>query len=167
MSAAIDVDRGIVFKQVVKFDAKNKNKFEPDEQYGGLAVYMYIDTPGVYYNVHGKEVPAAMAQKAGYDVTHLGKLRGKQLALAEFDRKLRAELEIELAEDEVVLAEAGEWKIIGLPADRAKVVDKETGEPVTAVPMSRSDAKKLLAELVAVNAQVDDVKDQANGSKKA
>lgn len=159
---AIDVDRGVIFRQIVKFDAKNPNRFEPDHQYGGLSVYMYVDTPGVYFDVHGKEVAPALAKKAGYDTTKLGKLRAKALALEEYNERLKAELAIELEGDEEVLAEAGDWKIVALPNDRAKVVDKETGEAVTAVPMSRKDAKQLLSDLVSVN---EETAIQAKGAK--
>jgi hypothetical protein len=167
---AIDLDRGVIIRQIVKFDTKNTHKFEPDEKYGGVVVHMYVDEPGVYYNVHGKKLPDAIAKYAGFDTDKLSKLRNKRLAVLAFEERVRAELEIELDEDEVVLGEAGEWKIIGLPMDRAKVVDKETGEMVTPVPLSRTDAKILLKELVAVNEdgkKNEVAKDKINGRSQA
>lgn len=141
--SAIDVDRGVTIRQIVKFDGP---KFEADVSLGGLTVYMYKDEPGIFLDAHGKRVPDALAAKAGYDIVRLGKLRAKRAAIEAFSARMAEELAVEDGE-EVTLAEAGDWKVIALPMDRAKVVDAYTGEAVTAVPMPRGDAIKLLEAL--------------------
>jgi len=162
----IDVDRGVSIRQVVKFDGP---KFEPDEKYGGLTVYMYKDTPGVYFDVHGNKLPDAIAKRAGYPVERLAKARAKREAMQHFEQRLSQELAME-ADEEVILAEEGGWKVLGLPMGRAKVVDVETGEPVTAVPMLRDDALAFLAELTGTQKEVEaaaqsEKKGKQNGSQ--
>lgn len=149
----IDVDRGVTIKQVVKFDKVNPNKFIPDPTYGGLTVYMYKDDPGKYYDVHGRPIPEGLAEKAGFDVKQLAKARHRREKLKEFDNQLAAALALE-QDEEIILKEAGVWKVVALPMDRAKVVDKETGEAITQVPMPRADALALLASLTSTDAEV-------------
>lgn len=151
----IDVDRGVSIRQIVAFDKVNNLKFQPDPKFGGLTVYMYLDTPGVYLDVHERAIPEALAEMAGFDVKTLAKQRHKREALAAFDAKLKAEMEIDVEEEEI-LAQMGDWKVIALPLERAKVVDIVTGEAVTAVPMPKADALILLASLVGV-AQDNDI----------
>jgi hypothetical protein len=141
----IDVDRGVSIRQVTKFE--NQYKFAPDPKYGGLTVYMYVDEPGIYYDVHGRLVPEGLAQLAGFEVDKNAKLRNKREAMAKFEKRLAEELLIETDDEEVVIAAEGDWKVVALPMDRAKIVDISTGEAVTAVPMPRGDALVLLAHL--------------------
>lgn len=148
MPQTIDVDRGVTMRQVVRFDAKNPHKFEPDPQYGGMTVYMYKDEPGVYYDVHHKVVPEAVAAKAGFDTTKLAKARRKREAMAQFEEKLRAELAMEV-EEEIILREGGGYKVIQLPEGRARIVDSDSNEAVTPVPMTKTEAIRLFGELTA------------------
>lgn len=145
MSHRIDVDRGVDIRQVVKFE--NQHKFAPDPRYGGLTVYMYMDDPGVYYDVHGNKLPEGIAKMAGFSIDKLAKARKKKEAMAQFEKRIAQELALE-QDEEIVIREAGDWKILALPMDRAKIVDKDTGEMVTPVPLSRSDADALLNHLV-------------------
>jgi hypothetical protein len=147
MLPSIDVDRGVSIRQIVKFDEKNPRKFEPDATYGGLTIYMYKNEPGVYYDVHGKKLPEALAKKAGFDTSTNAKLRKKRAAMADFEKQMAEALALEVEEEEV-LAQKGDWKVVALPMDRAKIVDVETGDTVTAVPMPRKDALMLLDNLV-------------------
>lgn len=167
----IDVDRGVTMRQIVRFDKDNPHKFEADATYGGMIVYMYKDDPGKYYDVHGKPLPEGIAKKAGFPVDRHAKMRKKREAMEAFEQKLRQELAAEM-DEEVILAEAGDWKVVALPMDRAKVVDKETGEAVTAVPMPQADALALLEHLTGTAEQVKKVevnsaKGKSNGSAQA
>lgn len=144
----IDIDRGVTLRQIVTFnDPTNPRKYEPDINYGGMAVYMYKDEPGVYYDAHGKVVPELMAQKAGFPTDKLAKAKRRRDAVAALEAQFRAELEADDQDEAVVLAEAGGYKVIALPMGRAKVVDKDTGDSVTPVPMPVEAAKVLLGEL--------------------
>lgn len=144
----IDVDRGVEMHQIVKFDKVNSHKFEPDMKYGGLTVYMYVDEPGIYYDVHGNKLPEGIAKLAGYAVDKLAKQRRKKEALAAFDEQMRKELSMEPDEESRVLAEDGDWQVVSMPGGRAKIVDKDTGRPVTAMTLAEKDAIVLLKELV-------------------
>ena len=148
LQGAIDVDRGVTIRQIVKFDEKNRHKFEPDPQYGGLTVIMYKDAPGTYFDVHGHKVPEEIAGKAGFPIAQLAKARKHREKLAELDQMLRLELNLE-NEEEIIMEQAGDYKVIALPMDRAKIVDIETGNSVTPVPMPRSDAMMLFKSLTA------------------
>lgn len=145
MPMEIDVDRGVSIRQITKFE--NQHKFTPDAKYGGLTVYMYKSEPGIYYDVHGRLVPEGLAGMAGFEVEKNAKLRNKRDAMAKFEKRLAQELAIETEDEEVVIVEEGDWKVVALPMERAKIVDKATGEAVTAVPMPRADALVLLAHL--------------------
>lgn len=169
----IDVDRGVTMRQIVRFDRDNPHKFDADPSYGGMIVYMYKDDPGKYYDVHGKPLPEGIAKKAGFPVDRLAKMRKKREAMEAFEQKLKTELATEM-DEEVVLAEAGDWKVVAMPMERAKVVDKETGEAVTAVPMPQADAIALLEHLTGTAEQVKKVelssaepKGKSNGSAQA
>lgn len=171
LHGAIDVDRGVTMRQVVAFDSVNPSKFMPDPKFGGLTVYMYKDEPGIYYDVHGNKLPDGMAKIAGFPVDKLAKQRMKREAMTRFEQQLRAQLELETAEADVILAEDGNWQVIELPMERAKVVDKTTGEPVTAVPMPKADAilfLQLLTEAKAeANVEVQEPKGAKSGSTQA
>lgn len=167
MASTIDVDRGVHIKQIVKFDPKNAVKFDPDQMYGGITVYMYVDEPGKYFDVHGRDVAIALAKRAGFDTDRLAKVRNRQLAVRKFESDLAKELALELDEEEVILAEKGSWKVRALPMERAQVIDIETNEPVTPAPMLRADAIRLLDELVGAEDEQEKNEVKSNGSKKA
>jgi hypothetical protein len=164
---AIDIDRGVSMRQVVRFHKDNPHKFEADPLYGGMTVYMYKDTPGVYYDVHGRNVPEGMAAKAGFDVSKMAKMRRKREAMADFERQMAQALAMEDSEEEI-LATKGSWKVVGMPMNRAKVVDIETNEAVTPVPMPREDALILLAALNETDESLSETKTkQAKGADKS
>lgn len=144
----IDLDRGVTIRQIVAFtDHTNPRHYEPDINFGGLAVYMYKDDPGKYYDAHGKPLPEGIAERAGFPVGKLAKARKRKEAVAKLEAQFRAELEADELDEVRVIAEAGEWQVIELPMGRAKVVDKETGDSVTPVPLPIEAAKVLLGEL--------------------
>lgn len=57
----------------------------------GMDIYMYVDTPGVYFSAHGEEVDSKLAEQAGFPVDNQLKLRARndamKVALAEIDAK--------------------------------------------------------------------------------
>lgn len=161
---AIDVDRGVTMRQTVVFDKNNPSKFLPDPRYGGVTVYMYKDEPGIYYDAHGNKVPEGVAKIAGFDTGKLAKLRHKREAMAQFEAKLRKQLELENQDAQVVIAEAGDWQVIEMPLDRAKIVDKTTGALVTAVPMAKGEALLFLATLTET-AEEGKIQSDANSKK--
>lgn len=160
----IDVDRGVQIRQIVKFDSKNRARYDADLQYGGIFVYMYKDAPGVYYDVHGNTIPKHMAALAGYPVTENAKKLKLAQASAEFRENMRKALEIESEEKKVVLAEAGDWQVLQLPMGHATVVDKATQRPVIAVTMTEADAMVFLQNLTQTEEEAK-VEDEANSSK--
>ncbi len=132
MSKDIDVNRGVMIQKHPSM---------------GL-VYMYIDEPGVFLNVFGKEVPNEIATQAGYDVKTLGKQKLKRERMASAMSAI--ELELELASEvgkEEVLWERGGYKVVGLPLGRAYVFDDE-GNQLNPTPIPRQEAKVLLDHLV-------------------
>lgn len=160
LHGAIDIDRGVSMRQVVKFESQHK--FMPDPKYGGLVVYMYKTEPGKYYDPHGRPVADAIAKLAGFDVERHARMRRRNDAMAEYERALNEELQTE-AGDEVIIAAKGGWKVVALPLERAKIVDEETGALVTAVPMSRKDALVLLDNLAGVKEDMNKIEKQGKG----
>lgn len=57
----------------------------------GIWVYMYNDTPGVFFAEHGMELPVEMARAAGYDVETLLRERKKRESLAALHLQVEAE----------------------------------------------------------------------------
>lgn len=145
--APIDVDRGVTMRQIVAFDKANPKRFEPDIKYGGMTVYMYKSEPGVYYDVHGNTIPEGIAKLAGFETDKLSKMRRKRLAVEAFKEQVSRQLNMEEDEETVILQTAGDWQVISLPNKRAKIVDKETGQIITPIPLPEKDALSLLKEL--------------------
>ncbi len=87
MTDGIDVNRGVRIKRHPSM---------------GL-VYMYIDTPGVFLNTFGKEVPDKIASQAHFDVETLGKERIKRERMAEAMTAIEIELELAITADEEII----------------------------------------------------------------
>jgi len=131
MPAAIDVRRGVVVK-------KHKT--------GGFFVYMYVDTPGVYYNAFGKEVQPIVAAQAGYDTKKLGKEKLKRERM----RKAMSEIEMELeladsAEEETVIEQSGDFRVVSKGLGRAVVMDGDC--LITPLPIPEGEASVLMKHL--------------------
>ena len=131
----IDVNRGAMYRR--------------SEAVGNIGIWMYIDTPGVYYDDHENEVSEEIARTAGYDVERFRKDRIRRERLAAASSAIEAELEIAgSAGEEEVLAEDAGYKVIGLPLDNAHLVDID-GNRLTPNPVSRPVAMKLFESLTA------------------
>lgn len=132
MTDGIDVNRGVMIQKHPSM---------------GL-VYMYIDTPGVYLNAFGKEVPDAVAKGAAYDVETLGKERLKRERMAEAMTAIEIELELAItADEETVLWERGGYRVVKLALGNAHVYDDD-GNKLTPIPIPEKEAKLLLDHLV-------------------
>lgn len=116
----------------------------------GVMVYMYYDTPGSYINVLGKPVSEAMAAEAGMDVAKFSKMKARSDKMAAFKEAVEAELELDVtAEQEVVLASKGGYKVVKLALGNARVVDEATEEVLNPKPITEAEAMLLLEHLTA------------------
>ena len=132
MSDGIDVNRGVMIKKHPSM---------------GL-VYMYMDTPGVFLNAFGKEVPEAVAKGASFDVETLGKERLKRERMREAMTAIELELELaNSAEEENVLETRGGYRVVKLALGNAYVYDDENNK-LTPIAIPQEEAKLLLDHLV-------------------
>ncbi len=132
MPQGIDVNRGVMIKKHPSM---------------GL-VYMYMDTPGVFLNTFGKEVPNEIAAQAAFDVETLGKERLKRERMREAMTAIEVELELAItAEEETILWERGGYRVVKLSLGKAYVYDDENNK-LTPIAIPQEEAKLLLDHLV-------------------
>lgn len=112
----------------------------------GIAVYMYIDTPGVYLNMFGQPVSEKIAAEAGFNTARDGKLREKSRLMDEYMRKVEAQLEMETG-TQSVLAERGGYKVVSNGQGYARIMG-EDGESLNPMPIPEDQALALLDELI-------------------
>ncbi|RJG45471.1 hypothetical protein [Mesorhizobium sp. DCY119] len=127
----IDLDRGVHIRR--------------HQDMGGMHVYMYADTPGVYLNEDGVRLPEAIAEGAGYPVAEHARARLKKERMDAAIAEVEAQLDI--ATEGAVLAARGGYQVLSSGANRAKVID-DTGALLTPVPIPHHEAMALLALLV-------------------
>ena len=145
MSDDIDVNRGVMIQKHPSM---------------GL-VYMYIDTPGVYLNAFGNEIPEAIAKQAFFDVETLGKERLKRERMRTAMTAIELELELaNSAEEEIILWERGTFRVVGLGLGKAYLYDGE--DKLTPMAISQEEAKVLLDHL----APEDEEKGETDGGAK-
>lgn len=130
MSRVIDYDRGVSIRQ---------------HKQTGIMVYMYKDTPGVYYNVHGTEVAEDFAGEAGFDIASLGKQRTLRERMSAAMDEIKAELDLAGEAGEVV-KEQGGLKIVRINDDKFQVLD-ENGNKISPIPLPLDQATLLLDKL--------------------
>jgi len=136
--AAIDYDRGCIIR------------IEPTT---GMDVVMYRREPGIYYTGTGREVPEALAKRAGFDTDAHARARAKREKLAQFaqllDREEADDHASLSAKPKDVVYEAEGFKVISLGGGRHAVEDIDAnvltgkGKFVT-----REVAIKLVDEMV-------------------
>lgn len=135
MPEGIDVNRGVMVKK------------HP----AGFLVYMYMDTPGVYLNAFGNEVPEKIAEQSFFEIERLGKERVKRERMREAMTEIEMELELANSSlEEIVLWERGGYRVIELPLGNAIVMD-EDGNKLNPVPIPQGEAKVLLDHLAPVD----------------
>ena len=119
-------------------------------------VYMYIDTPGVFLNTFGKEVPEKIARQAHFDVEELGKEKQKRERMAKAMTAIEIELELAItADEETILWERGGYRVVKLSHGKAYVFDDENNK-LTPIAIPQEEAKLLLDHLVPEEKETDD-----------
>lgn len=125
--AKIDLDRGVLIRK---------------HSGASMYVYMYIDTPGVYFNAHGNEVPEALAKAAGFDVETFGKERYKREKMQEFRGQLDRELEVATVKEKVIAKRDG-YRVVARPLGTADVYDPDD-QKLNDKPITEAEAMLLL-----------------------
>lgn len=131
---AIDYDRGVMIRQ----DGKS-----------GIEVYMYIDDPGIYLSVHGNKISEDLARSAGYPVDAQLKARQFKLKLADFEAKLKTELQVEEAGAQTLREHLG-FKLIELGPDRCQIISPQ-GIVLNTQVLPKDEAVKLFDEVTGSN----------------
>lgn len=126
----VDVNRGVL----IRFTRTTQEEFP-----AGMAVYMYLERPGVFYNDHAKPVPPALAAAAGYDIEPLLKARRKQEALAKAKQEIESQFRGEVLRETVL--EEGEYRLVHV-GNGQHIVEFEDGSSLTPIPVSRVMAEK-------------------------
>ena len=140
MSDGIDANRGVMIQRHSSL---------------GL-VYMYIDTPGVYLNTFGKEIPEKVAAQAHFDVEELGKEKQKRERMAKAMTAIEIELELAItADEETILWERGGYRVVKLSHGKAYVFDDENNK-LTPIAIPQEEAKLLLDHLAPEEKEKDD-----------
>ncbi len=143
MARRIDVDRGVMIRKDHKF---------------GIEVFMYKDTPGVFLDAHGKEVSAALAKRAGYDIERLITER----KIAEAKKKAFADIEAQFRQEgaahgpTVVKETDSGYKLVDLGMNRHNVVSPD-GAKMNSSYLTKHEGVALLTEL---DQAVQDVSEQ-------
>lgn len=129
MGIAIDLNRGVMCCR---------------EKHTGTYCYMYLDQPGVYLTEQGTELSEDFAAQCGFEVEKYAKDRKKAEKLA----AAMAAIDAEVADKaSVVLEEAAGYQLIGLPLDRAEIIDSD-GKKVTTTALSTAAARVMMKALV-------------------
>lgn len=112
----------------------------------GIEVFMYADTPGIYLNAFGDELPESVAREAGFDTDALGKKRKRDERVKAAMAAIDHELEVEGAEETVVV-ERGGYKVVDYGEGRCKVFDPD-GLSLNPTVIPKSSAVNLLDSMV-------------------
>ena len=132
MANKVDVNRGVMFMV---------------HQATGMYVYMYIDTPGEYFNVHCSPVTEKMASEAGFEIEKYAKEKLKRERLRAASDAIEAEIAIADKQQQVVVEECSGFTIVDIGYSRFNVKDPD-GNVLNTHPLSREIAVKLLENLV-------------------
>lgn len=127
----LDLDRGVVIKRHQKF---------------GVYVAMYTDEPGVYRDARGQLVAEKFAASAGFDTARYAKERRKREKLADFMAGLAADMEAAQNDEDVILEQSEDYRVVQLPMGRAKVVGAD-GAQLHPLPLTEAEARILFREL--------------------
>jgi hypothetical protein len=128
---SIDYDRGVIKRNSTKL---------------GVAVYMYVDDPGVFLNAFGTQVDDSLATDAGFDVAAFAKVKLKKDRIS----SAMAEIEAEMASQgpaRNVKFERDGFQVIDIGLERYNVEDPD-GTVLNSNPLSAPQAKLLLEKLV-------------------
>jgi hypothetical protein len=129
----IDYDRGVLIKTHPSM---------------GMDIYMYVDTPGVYLNAFGTEVPMELATASGYDTERFGKEKIKRERMKLAMASIEAELELaDKQEKQEVVYSKGDFKVVDIGLGRHFVQDPD-GNRLTTQAIPLEQAKVLVDQLV-------------------
>jgi hypothetical protein len=111
----------------------------------GIAIYMYLDDPGVYLTEHGNvlENGEALAEQAGFDVAKFSKQRKIKIAMDAANDKIMHEFNESTTK---VLVERNGFQIVDIGLDRCNVLAPDGGV-LNKAPIPRAQADILLAHL--------------------
>src|ERR1700692_3578061 len=111
----------------------------------GIAIYMYLDDPGVYLTEHGNvlENGEVLAEQAGFDVVKFAKQRKIRAAMRNANEKIMREFNESTTQ---VLAERNGLKIGAFGLDRCTVLSPD-GDLLNKAPIPRAKADILLDHL--------------------
>jgi len=113
----------------------------------GVEVFMYVDTPGVYLNVHGDPFPSIkFAQEAGFDTETLARQRKIKEGVAEYEAKLRSELDLPISKRRILKEWEG-YKVVELSPGRFQLFGPDD-LVLHKDPLPEKEALKLLEALV-------------------
>lgn len=113
---------------------------------GGVQIYMYVDSPGVYYDAFGHEVSEELAEGAGFDVENLRKKRLLAERRAQALKTIEDEFRAAEEGEQLVVRERGGWQLVDIGAGRFIIKDPD-GNNINPVPLPRQSADALLEQL--------------------
>lgn len=130
---AIDYDRGVE-KHVVPVTK--------------VKVFMYLDRPGEFINAFGTEVDDELARAAGFDVDKWRKVKLKRERMAEAQRFIENELDLEYeVEEQNIVQEAEGFKLVRIGEGGYIVLDPD-GNKLVPLPLPKASAEGLFKQLV-------------------
>lgn len=143
--ANLDADRGYTMRA---------SFLQPDKR-----VFMYKDTPGVYFDVHGAQVSEAEAHDAGFPTEQLARLKhiseARVAAEAEW-KKAYAEV---LGQPKNVVASRGGFSVVELANDNFDIEDID-GTRLNRNPMTFAEAERLFGLLAPLPQDVEGQSDE-------
>ena len=138
MGRKMDYNRGVMINQ---------------DPRSGVEVFMYTDTPGIYYNAHGTVVTDELAKAAGYDTEGNAKKKRLSERMAQAMEAIKKELQAEEVEGlrpaENIVLERNGFKLLDIGLGRHVVKDPD-GNPLTPEPLTKELGTRLFDQLVPV-----------------
>lgn len=114
-----------------------------------MEVFMYKNEPGVYYSAHGKELPKAIAARAGYDVEALELKRLHRQRVAQASETIASELQLKGDGRKRVIEEAGGFRIVVFGPGRHEVEDADGQSLTPGAALTLDLARTVFNDLVA------------------
>lgn len=113
-----------------------------------MEVFMYKNEPGVYYSAHGKQLPRAIAARAGYDVERLELKRLHKQRLAQASETIASELHLRGDARKTVVEEGAGFRIVTIGAGRHEVEDADGISLTPGASLSLDLARTVFNDLV-------------------
>lgn len=129
------------YKQVIDYNRGVVKNVHPS----GVAVYMYVDTPGVFINAFGTEVTVELAKSSGFDTDPLLRKRAYNERVNEAMANIEAEMTSGEARREPVMERDG-FKVLDIGLGRHDIEDPD-GNKLNTLPMPLEQAELLFNQL--------------------